>query len=80
MNNISSIKKAINCLPENNIALLHTTNLYPTPHEYVRLSAMVDLHENFPNYVYGLSDHTTDSTLDWSCGSRSINYRKALHR
>ncbi len=62
MNNISSIKKAINCLTKNNIALLHTTNLYPTPHEYVRLSAMIDLHENFPNYVYGLSDHTTDST------------------
>jgi N-acetylneuraminate synthase len=62
MNNIESIKKAINCFSGfNKIALLHTTNLYPTPHEFVRLSAMMELKKHFPNYVYGLSDHTTDS-------------------
>ena len=62
MNNIESIKKAIGCFPKSTkIALLHTTNLYPTPHKYVRLSAMLELNKHFPNYVFGLSDHTTDS-------------------
>ena len=62
MNNIKSIKKAIGCFSQqSNIALLHTTNIYPTPHEFVRLSAMVELNKHFPDFVYGLSDHTTDS-------------------
>ena len=39
-------------------ALLHCTNVYPTPPELVRLGAMVELQENFPDAVIGLSDHT----------------------
>ena len=39
-------------------ALLHTTNLYPTPNHLVRLGAMVELQNNFPGAVVGLSDHT----------------------
>jgi N-acetylneuraminate synthase len=39
-------------------ALLHTTNLYPTPKHLVRLGAMVEIQENFPSAVVGLSDHT----------------------
>ena len=64
MNDIVSIKKAINnlSLEESKLALLHTTNLYPTPHDHVRLSAMIDLNKNFPSHIYGLSDHTIDST------------------
>ena len=39
-------------------ALLHTTNLYPTPNHLVRLDAIKELQENFPDAIVGLSDHT----------------------
>ena len=60
MNNIESISKAVDIFKKNNInfALLHTTNLYPTPNKLVRLGAMKEISENFTNVVYGLSDHT----------------------
>jgi len=60
MNTIESISKAVSIFTQNNIqfALLHTTNLYPTPNRLVRLGAMKEMSDNFPNLVYGLSDHT----------------------
>jgi len=63
MNNISSIRKMVNILKVNAVqyALLHTTNLYPTPSYLVRLGAMQQLQEEFPNTVIGLSDHTTSN-------------------
>ncbi len=63
MNTIESVAKAVKIFEGNNIpyALLHTTNLYPTPPHLVRLGAMVELAKAFPNAVIGLSDHTTDN-------------------
>ena len=63
MNSIESVRKTVKILEDNNIqyALLHTTNLYPTPFHLVRLGAMVELKDNFPNAVIGLSDHTTNN-------------------
>lgn len=60
MNTIESISKAIKIFEEANVdvAVLHTTNLYPTPNHLVRLNAMVEMHKAFPDLVYGLSDHT----------------------
>jgi sialic acid synthase SpsE len=60
MNTIVSIQKAVAILEKHGVpyALLHTTNLYPTPNHLVRLGAMVEVQENFPNAVVGLSDHT----------------------
>ena len=60
MNTIESIKKAVNIFKKHKIqfALLHTTNLYPTPNHLVRLQAMVELQEVFEDAVIGLSDHT----------------------
>lgn len=60
MNSISSIKKTIEVINKyhSNVAILHTTNLYPTPNKLVRLGALSELSDNFPNYVIGLSDHT----------------------
>ena len=60
MNNIESISKAVKILESYNVnyALLHTTNLYPTPPELVRLGAMQEMMKNFPNVPIGLSDHT----------------------
>ncbi|WP_416444068.1 N-acetylneuraminate synthase family protein [Leeuwenhoekiella sp. A16] len=60
MNTIESVAKAVKIFKEENtpLALLHTTNLYPTPAHLVRLGAMSQLHEAFPNHPFGLSDHT----------------------
>ena len=61
MNDITSVRKTVAILEKYNIdyALLHTTNLYPTPIKLVRLGAMQELMREFPRAVIGLSDHTT---------------------
>ena len=41
-----------------NFAILHTTNLYPTPHELIRLGSITELRKNFKKNVIGLSDHS----------------------
>ena len=63
MNTIESVRKAVEIFKSAGIeyALLHTTNLYPTPPHLVRLGAMVEIGTAFPNTVIGLSDHTTDN-------------------
>jgi len=63
MNNISSVKKTVDILEKYKVpyALLHTTNLYPTPSHLVRLGAMQELAKEFPKAVIGLSDHTTSN-------------------
>tara|TARA_Y100000768_G_scaffold60998_1_gene41426 strand:- start:32026 stop:33060 length:1035 start_codon:yes stop_codon:yes gene_type:complete len=60
MNDIQSISKSVNIFEKHGIpyALLHTTNIYPTSNNLVRLGAMVELQKKFPNAVVGLSDHT----------------------
>ena len=63
MNTIESVAKAVDIFDQAGTpcALLHTTNLYPTPPHLVRLGAMVELGKAFPRAVIGLSDHTTDN-------------------
>mgnify|MGYP003635664118 FL=1 len=63
MNTIESVKKAVAIFESHNtpLALLHTTNLYPTPSHLVRYGAMMELHEAFKNNVFGLSDHTLNN-------------------
>jgi len=63
MNSIESIGKTVAILERHkiNYALLHCTNLYPTPPELVRLGGMLDLKREFPNAVIGLSDHTINN-------------------
>jgi N-acetylneuraminate synthase len=63
MNDLESVRKAVTIFRKYQIpfALLHTTNLYPTPPHLVRLGAMSELQEAFPEAVIGLSDHTTDN-------------------
>ena len=60
MNDIASVGKAVDVLRKHGVpyALLHCTNVYPTPPELVRLGAMTQLQEAFPDAVVGLSDHT----------------------
>jgi N-acetylneuraminate synthase len=63
MNTIESITKAVAIFEKHNvpIALLHTTNLYPTPIHLVRFGAMMEMHHAFPDKVFGLSDHTLNN-------------------
>lgn len=63
MNTIESIQKAVDIFEKHGVpyALLHCTNVYPTPPELVRLGAMVEMQNEFPNAVVGLSDHTVDN-------------------
>jgi N-acetylneuraminate synthase len=63
MNTIDSIQKAVDIFEKNNIpvALLHTTNLYPTPIHLVRFGAMMEMHKDFSTKVFGLSDHTLNN-------------------
>jgi N-acetylneuraminate synthase len=63
MNTIESVKKAVKIFDKHNVplALLHTTNLYPTPSHLVRFGAMTELHNAFPDKVFGLSDHTLNN-------------------
>ena len=63
MNTIESIQKAVAIFDMHQVpvALLHTTNLYPTPINLVRLGAMVQMHQAFPDKVFGLSDHTLNN-------------------
>ena len=63
MNTIESVRKAVAIFDKQNVrvALLHTTNLYPTPIHLVRFGAMTQLHEAFPDKVFGLSDHTLNN-------------------
>jgi sialic acid synthase SpsE len=60
MNTIEKISKAVAILKKYKVpcALLHTTNLYPTPDHLVRLGAITKLQQVFPDTVIGLSDHT----------------------
>lgn len=63
MNSLESVKKAVRVLEEYKVpfALLHTTNLYPTPPHLVRLGAMVEMGNTFPSIPIGLSDHTLNN-------------------
>jgi N-acetylneuraminate synthase len=63
MNTIESISKAVAIFDNHKVpvALLHTTNLYPTPTHLVRLGAMTQMYEAFPEKVFGLSDHTLNN-------------------
>ena len=60
MNTLNSVRETVNLLKTKSVdfALLHTTNLYPTPNQLVRLGGMQALMSEFKETVIGLSDHT----------------------
>ena len=63
MNSLESVERTVEVLKKHGTpyALLHTTNLYPTPHHLVRLGAMQELMAHFRDVAVGLSDHTVDN-------------------
>lgn len=60
MNDIPSIRKSVDIIEKYKLdyALLHCTSLYPTPYKHVRLGALEELTNNFPEAIIGLSDHS----------------------
>ena len=63
MNDMTSIEKTVSIMEKYGIAyaLMHTTNLYPTKPEQVRLGAMLEMMNAFPGIPIGLSDHTVNN-------------------
>ncbi|PAF50168.1 polyhydroxyalkanoate biosynthesis repressor PhaR [Helicobacter sp. 13S00401-1] len=63
MNDLDSIAKCVDIIESKKVplALMHTTNLYPTPPNLVRLGAMQEMMKAFPNLPIGLSDHTLNN-------------------
>ncbi len=63
MNSLDSVRKSVEIIRNNKIpfALLHCTNIYPTPPELVRLDSISILKKEFPDALVGLSDHTTSN-------------------
>jgi len=60
MNTIKTIEPAVKIIRKYKLpyALLHCTNVYPTPHKLVRLNAMLELKKKFKDAIIGLSDHS----------------------
>jgi sialic acid synthase SpsE len=60
MNDVASISPAVEILRRYGVpfALMHCTSMYPTPYEKVRLGALAELADSFPDAVLGLSDHS----------------------
>ncbi len=60
MNDIASVAPSVKILRAAAVpfALLHCTSMYPTPYSKVRLGALPELADAFPDAVLGLSDHS----------------------
>jgi len=63
MNTLETIRPTVEILHKAGVpfALLHCTNVYPTPPDLVRLGAMQELKQAYPDAVIGLSDHTVSN-------------------
>ncbi len=72
MNTIDSIKPSVKIFEKYKIpyALMHCTNVYPTPTKLIRLQAILELKKYFPKAILGLSDHS--QTIYPSLGAISL--------
>ena len=60
MNNINSIRESLESIKSSKveIILMHTTNSYPCPDEFIKLQCITELKSAFPNIIIGYSDHS----------------------
>jgi N-acetylneuraminate synthase len=60
MNDLQTISPSVEILRAAGVpyALTHCTSIYPTPYNRVRLGAIQELRDTFPDAVVGLSDHS----------------------
>lgn len=63
MNDMDGVKKAVNTIKKyhEEFAILHCTNVYPTPADKIRLNALNEIEQAYPGAVIGLSDHSLDN-------------------
>ncbi len=64
--NLSEVKKAVDYIVSfgnKQICIMQCTLCYPTKSEDANLGALLDLKNNFPNYLLGLSDHTLGTAI-----------------
>lgn len=66
MNDLASVRRSVETVRRHGVpvAVMHCTSMYPTPYDKVRLGAIGDLAEAFPDAVLGLSDHSLGI---WTC-------------
>lgn len=66
MNDLASVRRSIEVIRRHRVplALLHCTSMYPTPYEKVRLGAISEMQQEFPDIPVGLSDHSVNI---WTC-------------
>lgn len=66
MNDLASVKRSVATIRQHDVplALMHCTSMYPTPYENVRLGAVSELRDTFPDLPIGLSDHSINI---WTC-------------
>ena len=67
MNNYKSIDKSVRILKKFNInyALMHCTNIYPTPNHLTRLECIKEMKNRYKNIIVGYSDHTIDNSASY---------------
>ncbi len=66
MNDMESVKRSVATIRKYDVplALMHCTSMYPTPYDKVRLGAITELQQQFPDLPVGLSDHSLNV---WTC-------------
>lgn len=66
MNDLASIGRSVATIRRHGVqlALMHCTSMYPTPYDKVRLGAVSELVQEFPDCPIGLSDHSMNI---WTC-------------
>jgi len=66
MNDLASVQRTVAAVRKHGVplALMHCTSMYPTPYDKVRLGAIRDLQDAFPDVPVGLSDHSLNI---WTC-------------
>lgn len=64
MNDLPSVAESVSLIASHEVplALMHTTNLYPTPSRLIRLGGITELQNSFPDLQIGLSDHSTSNS------------------
>lgn len=66
MNDIDSVRRSVAAIKRFDVplALMHCTSMYPTPYEKVRLGAIQQLRNEYPECPTGISDHSLGI---WTC-------------
>ena len=60
MNSIQSVNNSVKIIRKHRFpyALMHCTNIYPTPNHLVRLDCLSEIKKSYPDAIIGLSDHS----------------------